>query len=145
MNLSRRDFIKTTSLGTLGALMIKPAQALAQQNWFTQINRVKDPHTLSGKEKGHVPLIVVPQGIQPNQAFEVKIRVGRTLHEMRVGHYIMAIEMFVDEVRVSRTEFTPHAPQATVTIPCKVDKKSTLRVLATCNLHGIWESKTTVL
>jgi len=140
MALSRRNFVKTLSLGALS--VITPAKALAGQNWFAQINRIKDPNNLTGKEKGHSPVIILPKNIQPDKTFEVKINVGKQLHVMNSSHYIRSIEMFVNDVSFARTEFSPQAPQPTVTFPCKITGKSTIRVMIDCNLHGLWEAET---
>lgn len=136
MALSRRDFVKTLSLGTLS--VIAPAKALAGEDWFAQINRIKDPNNLTGKEKGHSPVIILPENIQHDKNFEVKINVGRQLHVMSSSHYIRSIEMFVNDISIARTEFSPQAPQPTITFPCKIDKKSTIRAMIDCNLHGLW-------
>jgi desulfoferrodoxin-like iron-binding protein len=144
MILSRRDFFKALSIGALGTSIINPHLALANQNWFHQINRIKDHKNLSGKEKGHVPLIILPKNMQPNKIFEVEIKIGREPHIMQASHYIMSIEMYVDDVLFARTEFTSHSPQATTHFSCKVKEKSTIRVFANCNLHGIWEGKALV-
>jgi superoxide reductase len=140
MALSRRDFVRTLSVGALS--VITPTKALAGQDWFAQINRVKDPNNLTGKEKGHAPVIILPENIQPDKTFEVKINVGKQLHGMNSSHYIRSIEMFVNDISFARTEFTPHAPQPMVTFPCKIKKKSTIRVMIDCNLHGLWEAET---
>jgi desulfoferrodoxin-like iron-binding protein len=140
MALSRRDFVKTLSLGTLS--VITPAKALAGQDWFAQINRIKDPNNLTGKEKGHSPVIILPGNIQPDKTFVVKINVGKQLHVMNSSHYIRSIEMFVNDVSFARAEFSPQAPQPTVIFPCKIKGKSTIRVMSDCNLHGLWAAET---
>ena len=140
--LKRRDFLKGTGLAFFGpALLAKGVPAQEKEiDWFKEIHRVADPHSLTPVEKKHAPVISIPSYIKAKQVFYLTAQVGETLHVMTPQHWIMWLEVYVDDVLISRTEFSPYSPYAIVTVPLSLDRESTVKVLERCNLHGIWES-----
>ncbi|MEE9583982.1 MAG: class II SORL domain-containing protein [Candidatus Brocadiales bacterium] len=107
---------------------------------FKCINRVCNPDDMTPTEMKHAPFLSVPSYIKANQTFYITAQVGKTVHGMNPNHWIQWVEVYADNVLISRTEFTPRSPSAIVTVPVSVQKETTLKVLERCNLHGIWES-----
>ena len=148
-SFNRRRLLKTFGISaialglgsTLGALKRGRADDI---DWFQSINRIKDPITLTPKEKGHAPFVQIPGVVKSGEPFIVDVQIGETLHPMTAGHYIQWIEVYLGTDLISRVEFSPLCPQAKVTIPVAVKESSTLRILSRCNLHGIWETVKTV-
>lgn len=107
---------------------------------FEGINRPKDPANKTDLEKKHYPTIEVPASVKTWQPFDVKITLGKELEHPNEGsHFIQWVELYYNDVLIGRTELTPTIYQFPVTMRIKLGKSCTLRALARCNLHGIWE------
>lgn len=145
-NFDRRKFLKTIGVSSLALGMAPIMNSLKVSraddiDWFENINRVKNPPlSMTPKEKGHAPHVQLPGTIKAGEPFTLDIQVGQSLHPMTSTHYIQWIEVYLGIELVSRIELSPLCPQAKVTIPVSVSKSSALRIMARCNLHGIWES-----
>lgn len=145
-NFDRRKFLKTVGISSLAMGMAPILSSFKvskadEIDWFQNINRVKNsPSSLTPKEKGHAPHVQLPRVVKAGESFTMGIQIGRSLHPMTSTHYIQWIEVYLGVDLISRIEFSPLCPQAKVTIPVSVGKSSTLRIMARCNLHGIWES-----
>jgi len=77
------------------------------------------------------------------QNFNAKIRVGEIEHPNENGHFIQWIELYVGDVYLGRFDFAPVMTRPEITLPLSiahVNRKTTLRAVVRCNLHGIWES-----
>ncbi|MBF0467020.1 MAG: class II SORL domain-containing protein [Nitrospirae bacterium] len=114
-----------------------------EKSLFCGVNRVKDAENITELEKKHIPFIMCPDEVKSGEPFEVRIKVGEIPHVMLDGHFIQWIDVYFGESFYARVELTP-----VVTLPefslflVKGGKhrKSTLRVVERCNLHGQWES-----
>lgn len=143
----RRKFLKKGLIATvtLGAVNFFPFLSLAQpsakkeRDFFKQINRAKDPDKLQGVELGHVPRISAPDTIKPGVPFEVEVRVGEKLHEMIPTHYIDWIDLYADDIFLTKFILTPNFTQPICKMMLTLNKSATLRALEHCNLHGLWE------
>ncbi len=141
--LKRRDFLKGAGTILFGQTLLGDKESHAQEaqvDLFKTINRAADPNNLTATEKKHAPTIGMPGYIKTNQVFFVTVEVGRQLHVMTPNHWIMWIEVYLDNALISRTEFSPLSPQASVAVPVSVGGPAVLKVMERCNLHGIWES-----
>ena len=110
---------------------------------FCQVNRAKDPQQKETVEQKHLPVIEVPGEIKAEQFFNVKIKVGEIEHPNENGHFIQWIELFVSDVYLGRFDFAPVMTKPEITIPLSIaheGRKTVLRAVSRCNLHGIWES-----
>ena len=141
----RRRFLKTIGISAVTAGLATTVGSLKsvsadEVDWFQNVNRVKDPLNKTPKEKGHAPVVQWPINIKNGEPFNLDIQIGETLHPMTSNHYIQWIEVYLGIEQVSRIEFSPLCPQAKVTIPVAVKESATLRILARCNQHGIWET-----
>ncbi|MFQ5956377.1 MAG: class II SORL domain-containing protein [Candidatus Brocadiales bacterium] len=112
---------------------------------FKCINRVCDPNNKTKLEKKHAPVISVPAYLKANQTIYLTAQVGEIVHGMSQNHWIQWVEVYADNVLISRTEFSPNSPAAIVTVPLLIQKETRLKVLERCNLHGIWESSQMVV
>ena len=107
------------------------------------INQPQDQTAPTDFEKKHTPLIVCPDEVTAGVPFAVTLKVGALPHVREEGHFIQWAEIKFGESLYARVEFSPEraVPEATVTL-VKSGKHDTgtLRVLARCNLHGLWEA-----
>lgn len=109
-------------------------------NLFESINRPAEAAHKTDLEKRHYPLIEVPSGVHAGEPFDVHITVGRELtHPNEGGHFIQWVELYYNEVLIGRTELIPTIYEMPVTFRIRLGKSCTLKALARCNLHGIWE------
>ena len=149
-NFDRRKLLKTIGVSAVAAGLATTVGSLKNvhangDDWFQNINRIKDRENLTPKEKGHAPCVQVPATTKSGEPFNLDIQIGETMHPMAANHYIQWIEVYVGIEQVARVEFSPLCPQAKVTIPVAVKESATLRILARCNLHGIWETTEKVI
>jgi len=116
---------------------------MSDKGLFCGINRPKDMSAVTDFEKKHTPVIDCPDSVVAGQPFIVKLKVGELPHVTEEGHFIQWAEVKFGDNLYARVEFSPvlSVPEASVTLK-KGSKhgKGTLRVLAKCNLHGLWES-----
>ncbi len=144
---SRRKFLKKGFIATvtLGLINLSPYLTFAQSSsqkdidLFEQINRAKDPVKLQGLELGHVPQIKAPDSFKSGVPFEVEIRVGEKLHEMIPTHYIDWIDLYADDIFLTKFILTPNFTQPICKVMVTINKSATLRAIEHCNLHGLWE------
>jgi superoxide reductase len=142
-NLDRRNFLKKTLLGAASVAVLHDLSksALAQADLFSQINRVKDTQNMSLLEEKHSPVITAPKNIKAGEPFEVQIEIGRVAHPMERAHYINWLQLFADEIPIATVSFQPVVSRPEATLTVILEKATTLRVLESCNLHGVWESR----
>ncbi|MCP4364789.1 MAG: hypothetical protein GY800_05760 [Planctomycetes bacterium] len=163
--LGRRDFLKAAGFALIGPVLLteellaggkccsagkaKSAKAACckkkRHDLFKCINRVCDPDNMSKLERKHAPVIRVPSFFKRNQTFYLTATVGDIIHPMGPDHWIEWVEVYANNVLISRTEFSSQSPSASVTVPLSVQDEATLKVMARCNKHGIWESSQTVV
>ncbi|MBW1853574.1 MAG: class II SORL domain-containing protein [Deltaproteobacteria bacterium] len=116
---------------------------MSEPGLFCQVNRVKDPHKKEPLEQKHLPVIEAPDGIKSEQFFNLKVKVGEIEHPNENGHFIQWIELYVSDVYLGRFDLAPVMTKPEITIPLSIahgDRKTALRAVSRCNLHGIWES-----
>ena len=116
---------------------------MTEKGLFCGYNKPKDIANMTDFEKKHLPVIECPDNVLADQPFNVRLKVGEIPHVTEEGHFIQWAEIKFGENLYARVEFSPvmSAPEATVTLK-KGSKHGTgvLRVLAKCNLHGLWEA-----
>lgn len=144
---NRRGFIKAGISGSASLILsligfrlsyAQPSTSL-NKTLFQQINRAKNPNQLEGLERGHVPMIMAPDTAETGKPFEVEIQVGEKMHEMIPTHYIDWVDLYADEIFLTKIILTPNFTQARFRATLTLNKSSTLRAIEHCNLHGLWE------
>ena len=106
-------------------------------------NRVKDPNNKSPLEQEHSPVIELPSKIKLDDFLDVRIRVGEVEHPNQNDHFIHWIKIYVDDLYLTRTDFTPVMTKPEITLSLKivpVSEKTIIRAVTRCSQHGIWES-----
>jgi len=109
---------------------------------LTKINRA-DPANMTDMMRKHTPLVEVPDEVEAGEAFAVSVEVGGidgVTHPNLLGHWINWVELYAGERLLGRVEFAPVVSQPEATVHVTLEEPTTLRALASCNLHGIWES-----
>ena len=94
-------------------------------------------------EKKHTPVIECPDEVVAGKPFILKFKVGELPHVSEEGHFIQWAEVKFGENLYARIEFSPVMAAAEATVILKKGSKhgtGVLRVLAKCNLHGLWEA-----
>ena len=85
--------------------------------------------------------------IKAEEFFNATISVGEIEHPNENGHFIQWIELYVGDVYLGRFDFAPVMTQPRISLPLSIahgDRKTVLRAVSRCNLHGIWESTTEI-
>jgi superoxide reductase len=109
---------------------------------FCKLNRAENPDVKTPLEQKHTPVITVPDTIKADEFTPVKIKVGEIDHPNENSHFIQWVELYLDDIYLGRYDFT-----AVITSP-EVEArinfihsglKATLRAIARCNMHGLWE------
>lgn len=116
---------------------------MSEKDYFCGINKPNDLSAITDFEKKHTPVIECPDTVTAGEPFAVSIKVGEIPHVMEVGHFVQWAVLESGENPYCRVDFTPvfTKPEATVTLVKGAKHgKATLRVLARCNLHGLWEA-----
>lgn len=111
------------------------------------------------KKEKHMPVIETPETVQAGETFQVKVSIGKEIpHPNTTEHFIAWIDLYFHPEggkfphQVGHFAFTAHgeavagpnqgpvytAPEITVSL--KVNKNGRLHALASCNIHGLWES-----
>ncbi|MBN2538401.1 class II SORL domain-containing protein [candidate division WOR-3 bacterium] len=111
------------------------------------------------KQEKHVPVIECPDQVQAGEMFEVTVTIGKEVaHPNTTEHHIRWIELFFHPEggkfphEVGRYEALAHGESTEgpnegplyahhgVTLKMKTARPGTLLALASCNIHGLWES-----
>jgi len=115
---------------------------VCESDLFTEDMNAIMPAEKEGKEK-HVPVVSFSAtcGLIPNECKDVFIKVGSVPHPMQSDHWIMWLDVYVDNKFVSRVQFMPEKLQAAACIHFKKEVKGTVTVIENCNKHGRWMAK----
>lgn len=118
------------------------AKYSCEQDILCGVNFPKDKANLTDLEKKHIPVVDAPAKTKRNEAFEVKVEVGKLLaHPNEPAHFIEWIELYCGDTFLARAQYSGGA-----SLPLAVFKVNLshacgpLKVWAKCNLHGIWET-----
>ena len=102
-----------------------------------KIQTAKDPNNLTELEQKHVPMIEVDEN---KGTLTVKVKVGEVKHVMTNEHYIEWIKLYIDGSFIKKKDLTlGDGPE--VEFQIQSPGVVILRVLESCNLHGVWENK----
>ncbi len=119
---------------------------MAEEFSLTEMNRA-DPANMTDMMRKHTPLIEVPDEVKAGEPVAVFLKVGGidgVEHPKLLGHWINWAELYAGERLLGRVGFAPAVSQPEATLHIILEEPTTLRVLAYCNLHGIWESTKSV-
>jgi superoxide reductase len=140
--MDRRTFIKGAFAATA---VIASGSARASDNGSGDektIHRLTNRSDPSLLEQKHVPSINVPEVIEKDTWFDVKIKVGYLQeHPSNPDHWITWIKLLANGKEIAKTEFPTGgvgAPQAVFRI--RLASSSTLEAMEHCNIHGTWIS-----
>jgi len=110
---------------------------------FCKPNSVKDPNNKTLLEKQHSPVIELPSKVRSGEFFTAVIRVGEIEHPNQNDHFIHWLKIYLDDLYLTRTDFTPVMTKPEITLSLKIAKgsgKKLIRAVTRCSQHGIWES-----
>jgi len=112
------------------------------------------------KKEKHVPVIECPDKVAADQAFEVRLTIGKEIpHPNTTAHHIKWVALYFHpkdakfSYLVGKFAFEVHgeAPEgpdtgpvwanSTVTASMKVKRPGVLHAVSYCNIHGLWESE----
>lgn len=113
-----------------------------EEDLFCGIKKAQSKE-MSDLEKKHTPVIEAPDAVKAGESFEVEVEVGKLLaHPNEAGHHFQWIELWHGDTFLVRLDLTPvfSDPKLVtwITLTHPHDDLS-LRALARCNLHGVWE------
>jgi len=116
---------------------------MAEIEPFCKPNRVKDPNNKDLVEQRHSPVIDSPGEVKSGEFFKVVIRVGEIEHPNQDDHFIHWLKIYLDDLYLTRTDFTPVMTKPEISLSLKIAQKgqeTLLRAVTRCSQHGIWES-----
>jgi superoxide reductase len=111
------------------------------------------------KKEKHIPVIECPDAVNADDLFEVRVGVGKEIaHPNTTEHHISWISLYFhpkEELfpyHIGHFEFCAHGASTkgpntssvfthhAVTISFKTSKPGTILAVASCNIHGLWQS-----
>ena len=103
------------------------------------IKKPADTNNLTELEKKHIPVIKIVRqcGLVGPGCADAHIKVGEILHVMEAKHYIMYIDVYLNQNFIARYHLTPDSLNPVLGIHLKV-ASGRLMALENCNLHGRW-------
>jgi len=105
-------------------------------------HRMEDLATADDFTKKHTPFI---DASRDGDTVTVSVSVGHYVsHPNTPDHFIDSIEILVNAVPIVRFDLSAVAVDPNVTAVLHLDPDTNLVATASCNLHGVWTSETTV-
>lgn len=104
------------------------------------------------KGEKHVPVIHVPENIEKDKEFDLRVSVGDEIkHPNTLEHHIAWVKVFFKgendkfPVEIANFNFSAHGESDNATQPVgitsvKLSKSGTIHALSYCNIHGLWEN-----
>ncbi len=94
----------------------------------------------------HLPVIEAPSRVEAQKSFRVGIRIGEKPHPFAFNHYISSVLVFLEQenrppLLILKFEPFPPLVEPRFEFFLSIDRPSKLHVLASCNLHGLWEAE----
>ncbi|MCL5962682.1 MAG: class II SORL domain-containing protein [Chloroflexi bacterium] len=111
---------------------------------YGKINRIVDPEHPTELEKTHVPVVQLTSTPVAGEPVEVLVRVGQENHPMDPEHHIEWIDLYENEVFLSRLTFVPVATRPVAVLQIALEEPTKLRAVAFCSKYGLWEGSTEV-
>lgn len=115
---------------------------MAEDFSLTEMNRA-DPNNMTDMMRKHTPVIETPAKVTAGQAFSATIKVGGidgVEHPNVLGHWINSVAVYAGDRPLARVEFAPAVSRPHVTLSLILEESATLSVVASCNMHGVWQS-----
>ncbi len=142
MGTSRREFLRASVVsGLAAATMSLPAWRVLAQETPPEFQHPKDPKHLTPLEAKHWPKLKISKKAPTGQPFDLMIQVGQEIHPMLPEHHIEWVEVYADNKKVERIEFSePTWDKPVIAVRLVAKNPATLRVRLHCNLHGYWEN-----
>jgi superoxide reductase len=119
---------------------------MAEEFSLTEMNRA-DPANMTDMMRKHTPVVDAPGRVKANESFAVTVKVGGmdgVEHPNVLGHWINWVALYAGDRPLTRVEFAPAVSQPQTTLSIALEQSATLRVVAWCNMHGVWESTKSV-
>ena len=104
------------------------------------IKTPKDVNSLTELEKKHIPVINVVKkcGLIPEGCQDLHVKIGEIQHPMQMEHYIVHIDVYLDNEFISRLILTSDKLNSAVSLHLKEVVTGKIAVIDLCNLHGAW-------
>lgn len=111
------------------------------------VNLPKDVTHLTDMEKMHLPELDAPDKVRRGEKFQATVEIGTRLnHPNEAGHFIEWIELYSGDTFLYRVTLSGSLSYPRVTIPVTLaHAEGPLKAFAKCNLHGLWETKKSVI
>ena len=143
--MNRRKALQTLSASAIIlATTNANANSKSAENKKSSFNRIKmspkDVKNLTKGEKKHTPQIAIKD--KDSKGFTlIEINVGSNgvIHPSTKSHWIDFIELYADNRLVGRTELEGEISRGFSSFSVNLKNIKSLKAVAGCNLHGIWE------
>lgn len=109
-----------------------------------KVKKAKNAKNLSSFEQMHLPWIKIPDFVKKGEKFEILVKVGRVDHPMSEEHYLRCIRLYVngEQYECKTLKLGNHSDAK---FQVTLEKNSIVRVVAECNLHGLWEEEREII
>lgn len=106
------------------------------------IKKPVDPNNLTDGDKKHIPAIKITKtcGLVGPGCTDVHIKIGEITHVMEAKHFIMYIDVYLDNNFIARCHLTPDKMNPAIGLHLQVSSGKLL-VLENCNVHGRWTAE----
>ncbi len=109
-----------------------------------KVRKAKDLKNLTSFEQTHLPWIVMPEFIKKNEKFYADVKIGEVKHSMEKNHFIRCIRLYINDEQIECKKLRlSDRPEARFRI--SLEKNSTIKVWAECNIHGMWETEKKII
>lgn len=112
-----------------------------QEDILCGVNLPKDTANLTDLEKKHTPVIDAPSKVKKDEAFEIKVEVGKLLaHPNESAHFIEWVELYCGDTFLGRVNYSGGASYPVATFKVQLSHAhGPIKAWAKCNIHGLWE------
>ena len=147
--MNRRKALQTLSASAivLAATSVN-ASSTSEKDKKSSFNRIKmspkDLKNLSKGEMKHTPEITIKdKDTKGFTLIEINVGSGGIIHPSTKTHWIDFIELYADNKLVGHTELEGEISRGFSSFSVNLKNIKSLKAVAGCNLHGIWEKSHT--
>ncbi len=119
-----------------------PVCGAPKQSFQLDANAIKepvDPRNLNDLEKKHIPSIEIKRqcGLAGAGCIDVNIKIGEVLHVMEPKHFIVYIDIYLNDNFIARYRMSPEKLNPVLGVHLEATEGKIL-ALEYCNIHGRW-------
>lgn len=106
---------------------------------FDQINTAENSNEAVTNEK-HLPIVTISD--IGDKKHKITVNVGGGKHPNEIDHWIQWVEVRIKDMFIGRAEFSAKVTDPVAEFVVNCEGSCDISVLARCNKHGLWLTKT---